>query len=302
MCKNWQKYKNKFDIVWLTHRNKELEIEDEALMNIEDQLKQAAEWIRNADSLLITAGAGIGVDSGLPDFRGTEGFWRAYPVLKNARLRFEEIANQEAFESNPTLAWGFYGHRLQLYRDTVPHGGFQILKEFAATKPLGAFVYTSNVDGQFQKAGFDPNQIMECHGSIHHLQCLAACTDDIWPADDFNFEITDDLRMRESDMPSCPHCGRLARPNVLMFGDWTWLSSRTDSQKARLDHWMQTAKRPAVIELGAGLAIPTVRRKGEALKAPLIRINPAAPEVSGHQQIGLKMGALQALMEIKARL
>ena len=45
-----------------------------------------------ADGLLITAGAGMGVDSGLPDFRGTEGFWRAYPALAQAHIRFESIA------------------------------------------------------------------------------------------------------------------------------------------------------------------------------------------------------------------
>ena len=49
--------------------------------------------------------------------------------------------------------------------------------------PYGCNVFTSNVDGQFQKAGFDPADIHECHGSIHHLQCLGPCSQAIWGAD-----------------------------------------------------------------------------------------------------------------------
>ena len=63
----------------------------------------------------------MGVDSGLPDFRGEHGFWKAYPALGRAKISFDSIASPEAFEKNPRLAWGFYGHRLKLYRETVPH-------------------------------------------------------------------------------------------------------------------------------------------------------------------------------------
>src|SRR5689334_6849565 len=92
-------------------------------------IARAAALIRDADALLIGAGAGIGVDSGLPDFRGDHGFWRAYPPLAKLGIRFVEIANPRSFARHPELAWGFYGHRLALYRDTVPHEGFTILRE-----------------------------------------------------------------------------------------------------------------------------------------------------------------------------
>ena len=89
---------------------------------------RAAEALLAADGILITAGAGMGVDSGLPDFRGEEGFWRAYPALAESGVRFEDIADPASFETNPRRGWGFYGHRLQLYRDTNPHRGFDVLK------------------------------------------------------------------------------------------------------------------------------------------------------------------------------
>ncbi|MBL9109369.1 MAG: NAD-dependent protein deacetylase, partial [Myxococcales bacterium] len=92
----------------------------------------------------------MGVDSGLPDFRGDEGFWRAYPAYGHLGLSFVDLANPRWFSTDPDLAWGFYGHRLALYRRTVPHSGFARLREIASRLRHGAFVLTSNVDGQFQ--------------------------------------------------------------------------------------------------------------------------------------------------------
>src|SRR5436305_9987595 len=135
---------------------------------INDAIRRAADVIAPAEAVLIGAGAGMGVDSGLPDFRGDEGFWRAYPPFRNLGLSFVDLANPQWFDRDPALAWGFYGHRMNLYRATEPHEGFRQLLEIAREKPGGYFVFTSNVDGQFQKAGFAPTQIVECHGSIHH--------------------------------------------------------------------------------------------------------------------------------------
>ena len=73
-------------------------------ISTESEIERATIAIRDADALLITAGAGMGVDSGLPDFRGTEGFWKAYPAIAKLGLRFAEIANPEWFEKTPELA------------------------------------------------------------------------------------------------------------------------------------------------------------------------------------------------------
>ena len=63
------------------------------LMSLQEAILQAKEIIKNADAIVITAGAGMGVDSGLPDFRGDQGFWKAYPPLKDKDLGFTDIAN-----------------------------------------------------------------------------------------------------------------------------------------------------------------------------------------------------------------
>ena len=93
---------------------------------------RAAAAIQSAKHLYITAGAGNGVDSGLPDFRGDEGFWRAYPALRG--YPFQQMANPQLVFKDPTSAWGFYGHRLNLYRSTTPHDGYNVLRKWANDK------------------------------------------------------------------------------------------------------------------------------------------------------------------------
>lgn len=269
-------------------------------MSDQDQhIQQAANWISQADGLLITAGAGMGIDSGLPDFPGPQGFWRAYPALKSERIEFHEIANPQAFIQSSKLAWGFYGHRLNLYRKTVPHEGFDILLEMGRRMRDGYFVFTSNVDGQFQKAGFDAARIVECHGSIHALQCIEPCSASIWSAGETDIEVEEQTCTAQSTLPQCPHCGQLARPNILMFNDWSWLSNQTDLQHRRLQQWLNASGNIVVIELGAGTAIPSVRIQGESLRAPLIRINPAECQISGANMVGIRAGALEALKKLK---
>ena len=259
---------------------------------------EAALRITQADGLLITAGAGMGIDSGLPDFRGEQGFWKAYPALGKLGMSFSKIANPRSFEHHPEIAWGFYGHRLQLYRRTQPHEGFKLLFNMADKLKHGAAVFTSNLDGQFQKAGLIADRVLECHGSIHHLQCTAHCGQMTWRADDFNPEIDEESCLLLSPLPLCPECGALARPNILMFGDYQWDETRTDWQYANLQMWLGKVRSPVVIEMGAGLAIPTVRSFGEQIGCPLIRINPDETETNANNQIGIPVGALIGISRI----
>eukprot|EP00754_Rhynchopus_humris_P022738 Rhum_TRINITY_DN14803_c0_g2::Rhum_TRINITY_DN14803_c0_g2_i2::g.119654::m.119654 len=76
------------------------------------KFRQAADAVRRADVIVVTAGAGMGVDSGLPDFRGNEGLWEYYPPLRHLGVGFASMANPSWFDTDPVLAWGFYGHRL----------------------------------------------------------------------------------------------------------------------------------------------------------------------------------------------
>jgi NAD-dependent SIR2 family protein deacetylase len=262
---------------------------------------QSAEAIRRAEAVVVGAGAGMGVDSGLPDFRGDHGFWKAYPPYERLGITFIDAANPEHFEADPAFGWGFYGHRLALYRATTPHAGFGMIRRWIAERELPYFVYTSNVDGQFQKAGFDGARIVEVHGSIHHLQCVSPCCEAIWE----NREAVDvdTSTMRALDVVRCPRCGGVARPNILMFGDYAWIPSRTHDQQARFEAFLATQRdrRIVVIELGAGTAIPSIRMRSERIAqfpgATLVRVNPREPQVP-RGAISIAVGALTALEAI----
>jgi len=257
----------------------------------------AAAAIHAADALLIGAGAGMGVDSGLPDFRGPQGFWRAYPVFRGRR--FEEISNPVWFRTDPEQAWGFFGHRLNLYRATTPHAGFEIIRRWGERCPKKCFVFTSNVDGHFPRAGFAAERILECHGSIQHLQCTKPCSDAVWSADATTVEVDAETIRAHPPLPLCPKCGSLARPNVLMFGDGNWVPDRFEEQERRYARWLAEVdrRRLVVLEFGAGTAVPTVRWECERRAGQLIRVNPrdtAGPSGS----ITIAAGALQAIQQI----
>lgn len=271
--------------------------------SLNSQIQRAAELIRSADALLIAAGAGMGVDSGLPDFRGTQGFWNAYPPYAKLKLDFVTLANPRWFASDPELAWGFYGHRLMLYRATQPHAGYGLLRDWAATTEHGGFVFTSNVDGHFTRAGFCPDRIVEIHGSLDWLQCTRSCGVGLFSSTACSVRVDETTFHAAVPLPSCPECGSLARPNVLMFGDMDWADARTRTQIGRLERWLESLGHGtfAVIECGAGLAVPSVRRFCEDAvrrgRGSLIRINPREPDVpAGH--VALPLNALDALRRL----
>jgi NAD-dependent SIR2 family protein deacetylase len=270
-----------------------------------ESYQRAAAALEEAEALVVTAGAGIGVDSGLPDFRGDKGFWKAYPMYARLGLSFVNAANPVHFDDDPAFGWGFYGHRVELYRSTVPHRGFKLLQEWREGLGLDCFVVTSNVDGQFQKAGFGEDAVAEIHGSIHHLQCTTPCHGEIWPNEE-SFRI-DHSTMRADHVPECPGCGRAARPNVLMFGDWAWLPQRTSAQEGRFGDFCrrQEGKRVVVVEMGAGTGLPTIRHMSESLgrrfKGTVVRINPREAHISGGH-VSLSCGALEGLSGIAAEL
>lgn len=277
---------------------------------LEAPAREAARALREASALVIAAGAGMGVDSGLPDFRGDEGFWNAYPAFKHLGLRFVELANPRWFRNDPALAWGFYGHRLDLYRRTAPHEGFAILLRWASSLRHGAFVFTSNVDGHFQKAGFADDRIVECHGSFALVQCRDGCGAPPASASDLSVEVDLATFRAREPLPLCPGCGAVSRPNILMFGDFGWDGRRTEEQEERLDNWLAEIHGPFVIvELGAGLAVPSVRFFSERLAssrdATLIRINPRDAHDGGESVsrfLPFSCGALDGLRAIDAAL
>ncbi|MEX3686460.1 NAD-dependent deacetylase [Paraburkholderia sp. BR14263] len=263
------------------------------------EIHRAADLVADADALIIAAGAGMSVDSGLPDFRGSRGVWTALDTPGATEDGLRELLQGRCFTANPRKAMQFYGHALDVCRRTTPHQGYGLLLEWARKKTHGAFVYTSNVDGQFQAAGFAEARILECHGSIHHFQCARPCSPQIWPATGFDKSMH---AAYSTLLPRCPRCGGPARPNFLLFSDPAWLVSRTNAQRLRMEVWRGAPERPLVIEIGAGLALPTVRMFSESLRIPLVRINTHDVQAARANTVSLQGTALEALRHIEREL
>lgn len=257
--------------------------------------------LKEADVVVITAGAGMGVDSGLPDFRGNEGMWKAYPALGEKHISFSTIANPHAFISNPKMAWAFYGHRFDLYKNTTPHIGFKAMLEMVKDKPH--FVVTSNVDGHFQKAGFDADKVYEIHGRINKFQCTEC--KNIWaPSPSTHFDVDPKTLDFKGEVPKCS-CGAVARPNIMMFGDFGFNSEETNKQEKEFNKFMNMYDKGkhkiAVVEFGAGTAIPSIRQIGEFIQAKvegatLVRVNPRESE-GPKGTISIPKGGLAAIAE-----
>ena len=124
----------------------------------------------------------------------------------------------------------------------------------------------------------------------------------LWSADDTFIEIEKGFKAK-TPLPLCPFCGAMARPNILMFGDFGWEYARTNGQRERLSKWIdrleEEGAKLAIVEMGAGTAVPTVRNTSEQIAkrfdVPLIRIN---PRESFGAEIELPMGSLEALASI----
>lgn len=268
-------------------------------MSFQENINAAIEVLKDAEALVIAAGAGMGVDSGLPDFRGDKGFWNAYPLYGKDGIRMNDIARPASFTDDPKFGWGFYGHRFNLYRKTTPHAGFQILWEWIGRFGWDFFVATSNVDGHFEKAGFPPGHVYEIHGSINHIQCVEPCCQRIWNLDQV-VEIDEEI-MRAVTVPVCPNCGGTARPSIPLYGDWHFVGNRLEGQRSNFLDFLERNRNKAIVivEIGAGTTMPVVRNVTESLHTNcthvnVIRINTLEPDINP-PHISLKCRGLEAL-------
>jgi len=283
-------------------------------------IMHAAMAVEQADAFLFMTGAGMGVDSGLGTFRGRNaGVW---PPLKDLGMDFTEMSTPSHFQSDPRLAWAFWHFRHQAYtRHSRPHKGYRLLASWAKRAKYGAFSFTSNIDGHWERpevglpGGAD--SVLEVHGALTKLQCSdQSCLthSSIWPTPENLGGLQvypGNLAKAVGELPICPTCASTARPNVLMFNDGGFASKRKEAQRRRYDEWVDSlppGAKVCVIEVGAGLAIPTVRHEAEKmarqLKATLVRINLDDCTIDGlgepsATEIEIPMGGLKALEAIE---
>jgi NAD-dependent deacetylase len=153
--------------------------------------------VRNARSVCVLTGAGISAESGVPTFRGADGLW--------SRFKPEELANFDAFISNPELVWEWYSYRKTVMQNVKPNRGHKALVELEALV-TGFTLVTQNVDNLHQRAG--SRRVLELHGNIERSYCIDCKTfaQDVLPG-------------KDKAAPRCEKCGGLLRPDVVWFGE-----------------------------------------------------------------------------------
>ncbi|EEB73286.1 NAD-dependent protein deacetylase [Thermococcus sp. AM4] len=165
--------------------------------------EEAGRILAKAKFAIAFTGAGISAESGVPTFRDANGLWRNY--------RPEELATPEAFRRNPQLVWEFYKWRMQLIAKARPNKAHLALARLEEMGILKA-VITQNVDDLHREAG--TKNLIELHGNIFRVRCTS-CT--------YRENLKESGRLEEflssRDLPRCPRCNSLLRPDVVWFGE-----------------------------------------------------------------------------------
>ncbi|KOY86090.1 hypothetical protein AD998_07975 [bacterium 336/3] len=263
-------------------------------------LETVKNWLEESEALVISTGAGMGIDAGLADYRGNGGQWGQVETETGQSI-FETV-NPQAFIENPTFSWGFFAQRIKEYENTQPHEGFDILKEWIEKYHLDYFILTSNIDRMFQKADFDENRIRELHGTLEYFQAVDIEKEgEVWKNEQSGDEILENIA--KGVFPVSPKTSLQARPNVYMFRDFTYINTISKKQEERFQAFLQKnkGKKLLVFEIGSGPHVQTVRIKTRMLKteygAKIVRINPKDYAIK-EPHIGIAKGALEALKEI----
>ena len=177
-------------------------------------LETLASRIRRARRLTILTGAGVSAASGIPTFRGPQGLWREF--------RPEDLATPEAFARDPQVVWEWYAWRREQIAACQPNAAHEVIANWAnGVRPqndpsMGSdpvhrtVVITQNVDDLHVRAGTP--SLIRLHGSIWELSCAARCQAGARPWRDERVPLS-------PCPPRCPHCGGLARPAVVWFGE-----------------------------------------------------------------------------------
>jgi len=157
--------------------------------------------LKKANNIVILTGAGISAESGVPTFRGKDGFWNKYTP--------QELASPEAFSKNPSLVWEWYKWRQKLVLGVEPNAGHYALAEFEKIFTLlekKFSIITQNVDSLHKRAG--NRNVYELHGNLMKNKCTS-CT----------YTMTINEVDESKIIPLCPKCNEIMRPGVVWFGE-----------------------------------------------------------------------------------
>jgi NAD-dependent deacetylase len=199
--------------------------------------------------LVVLTGAGISAESGINTFRDSGGLWENH--------RMEDVATPAAFKRDPVMVWRFYKDRLKQAKAAKPNAGHLALVKLEQWLGSHFNLITQNVDGLHTAAG--SKRVIEMHGSLH--SCLCAHCQSRYNAAGVDLE---------PDLPSCPACGGILRPDIVWFGELPYHMNEIDGLLQNCDAFMVVGT-SGVVYPAAGFVM-TARYLGA--KAMAINLNP----------------------------
>jgi len=173
--------------------------------------------------VLVLTGAGVSAESGIPTFRGKDGYWRNLDLTK--------LATPEAFARDPQLVWEWYHERRKRIRNARPNAAHEAIARLAHRTEEFLLV-TQNVDDLHARAGVPAKKIVQIHGDIFVTRC-SRCDwrAELWDAETNNIgdqiglagarpsTADNEEQNAEDGLPTCPKCRALMRPGVVWFGE-----------------------------------------------------------------------------------
>lgn len=165
-------------------------------------------------------GAGLSAESGIPTFRGKDGFW----VSGSKYYQPEEIGTKKMFDVNCKEVWNWYLYRISMCKEARPNIGHQSLVEIEEELDDRFALISQNVDGLHFEAGSSEKRLYLIHGDLRYMRCSKGCSAELYLIPE---EITSKPRTRESSMTleesgllKCPKCDEVSRPHVLWFDEY----------------------------------------------------------------------------------
>jgi NAD-dependent deacetylase len=177
-------------------------------------LKEAVE---STGGITVLTGAGISAESGIPTFRGPEGYW----TVGSRIYQPQDMATLKMFQQNPREVWQWYLYRMGVCRQANPNSGHMALIALESLFPDRFTLVTQNVDNLHLRAGHRQHNTFQIHGNIFFFRCSKSCSSKIDPIPK---EIhpkgkNDRVTRTEWQLLHCPDCGGLMRPHVLWFDE-----------------------------------------------------------------------------------
>ncbi len=179
--------------------------------------KAIQDALRDSKQITALTGAGISAESGIPTFRGPEGYW----TIGSSEYHPQEMATFSMFRKNPEAVWQWYLYRMGICKKAAPNAGHMALVQLEKILQDRFTLITQNVDNLHIAAGNTLEATYQIHGNIFFVRCSKECTENIFALPDGLKPKTkgQTLSSHEKSLLKCPDCGALLRPHVLWFDE-----------------------------------------------------------------------------------